>query len=192
MIISIIIDNFRRRVDGRISVGWSDDVFCSPACSRPLLILLQVSFYLINCFVFVPNVVFLFIPDHDSDKNLQNVCLLIDLMGKSMTKKVGQMMWCGSYQNNRKTLDRVQQRSSSKLLSEYMILQRAVSCQNLGPFPADILDFDHCKSYPSSSHCSTSCWCILVGLFSTLSHLLFLQICSDWSGTRGKIPCYIS
>ena len=43
MIISIIIDNFRRRVDGRISVGWPDDVFCSPACSRTLFILLQVN-----------------------------------------------------------------------------------------------------------------------------------------------------
>ena len=62
-----------------------------------------------------------------------NMCSLIDLMGKSMTKKVGQMMWCGSYQNNRKTLDRVQQRSSPKLLSEYMILLRE-------PFHVKFLD----------------------------------------------------
>ena len=98
-------------------MGRPDDVFCPPACPRPLLLLLQVTFH--NFFLFSPNTKYM--------------CSLIDLMGKSMTKKVGQMMWCGSYQNNRKTLDRVQQRSSPKLLSEYMILLRE-------PFHVKFLD----------------------------------------------------
>ena len=139
-----------------------------------------------------------------------NMCSLIDLMGKSMTKKVGQMMWCGSYQNNRKTLDRVQQRSSPKLLSEYMILLREpfhVKFLDLFQLIHLILSKPHpraplyiglicCFSCVTFLHCvivNAPSMCPITSNWSHIYNMLFLfQICGHWRCTRGKIPRYIS
>ena len=56
-------------------------------------------------------------PHHDHVKIFPtnwNICGLIDLIRKSMTKKGGGQMMPQSYQNNPKTLDQLQERSSPK------------------------------------------------------------------------------
>ena len=44
-----LIFHIRRRLDRRVCMGGPDNVFCSPACSRSLLLLLQVTFMQPHC-----------------------------------------------------------------------------------------------------------------------------------------------